>query len=118
MTVKPPFAGIFLTGWRVGGRFQDPVAHVSPLFAGKLFARRGHIPPAEPPRRSETIPGNPTLPPPDHAGATLPFRWSSCSETTGEPLARLAVIARAAAIPPEIVVMHGTPRATAARRIS
>jgi hypothetical protein len=37
---------------------------------------------------------------------------------TGGAAARAAAIARVAAIPPEIVVMHGIPRATAARRIS
>ena len=45
-------------------------------------------------------------------------RWISCRESTvGEPW-RAAAIARAAAIPPDIVVMHGMPRAIAARRIS
>jgi hypothetical protein len=44
--------------------------------------------------------------------------WSSCSETTSGSPSRAARIARAAAWPPESVVMHGIPRATAARRIS
>ena len=43
-------------------------------------------------------------------------RWISCSERTSPSPAE--AIARAAAIPPAIVVMHGTPRAIAARRIS
>ena len=44
--------------------------------------------------------------------------WISCSETTSGSPRRAAAIARAAAIPPAIVVMHGIPRATAAERIS
>jgi hypothetical protein len=42
---------------------------------------------------------------------------SSCSETTEGSDTRPAAIARAAANPPAIVVIHGPPRATAARRI-
>ncbi len=52
------------------------------------------------------------------AHACTPFACSSCSDTTGGSPSRAAAIARAAAIPPAIVVMHGSPRATAARRIS
>jgi hypothetical protein len=52
----------------------------------------------------------------DHA--RTPFACSSCSDTTAGAPSRAAAIARAAAIPPAIVVTHGTPRATAARRIS
>ena len=52
------------------------------------------------------------------AGVAEPLRWSSCSETTGGPPTRSAAMARAAAMPLETVVMQGTPRATAARRIS
>ena len=44
--------------------------------------------------------------------------WISCSETTCGSWRRAAEIARAAAIPPAIVVMHGIPRAMAAERIS
>ena len=56
-----------------------------------------------------------------HVAATAPppvARWISCSERTGGAPWRAAAIARAAAMPPAIVVMHGTPRAIAARRIS
>ena len=44
--------------------------------------------------------------------------WISWSESTPGSLRRAAAIARAAAIPPDIVVMHGIPRAIAAERIS
>src|SRR3954452_22879511 len=43
---------------------------------------------------------------------------SSCSDSTGGAPCRAAEIARAAASPPESVVRHGIPAATAARRIS
>jgi len=45
-------------------------------------------------------------------------RWTSCSDTTAGSPSRAARIARAAACPPESVVMQGMPRAMAARRIS
>src|SRR5205085_2692407 len=44
--------------------------------------------------------------------------WMSCKARTGNAPRRAAAIARAAAIPPAIVVMHGIDRATAALRIS
>ena len=44
--------------------------------------------------------------------------WSSCSDSTSGSPRRAAAIARAAASPPDSVVRHGMPRATAARRIS
>ena len=43
---------------------------------------------------------------------------SSCSEVTGGASPRAARMARWAALAPLMVVMQGTPRATAARRIS
>ena len=56
---------------------------------------------------------------PAHETAAAPSaRCSSCSERTSHVPVRAEAIARAAAIPPVIVVMHGTPRAIAARRIS
>src|ERR1019366_8863355 len=55
-----------------------------------------------------------------HAGRThrTSLRWSLCGETTSGTPRGAEAIARAAAIPPAIVVMHGTPLAIAAERIS
>ena len=53
-----------------------------------------------------------------HDPAATPRACSSWSETTAGSPRRSAAIARVAAIPPAIVVMHGIPRPTAARRIS
>src|SRR5687768_10015358 len=97
LTVKARFAGLFVDGCAMGSRVVDASGRKTPLFAGKLGVG--------PARRRQ-------------AGVADPLRWSSCSETTGGPATRLAAIARAAAIPPETVVMQGTPRPTAARRIS
>ena len=55
------------------------------------------------------------------AGLASPFarRWISCSDSTsGAAPSRAAPIARAAALPPDSVVMHGIPWLTAALRIS
>ena len=52
------------------------------------------------------------------SAAREPRAWSSWSETTSGSPCRAAAIARAAAMPPESVVMQGMPRATATERIS
>ena len=56
-----------------------------------------------------------------HCEDTAPagrLRCSSCSETTSGSPRRAAMIARAAARPPDMVVMHGMPWVIAAERIS
>src|SRR4051794_2689133 len=52
------------------------------------------------------------------SAACDPRAWRSWSETTSGSPRRAAAIARAAAMPPDSVVMHGMPRAIAAPRIS
>jgi len=63
---------------------------------------------------------HPSVDPLDGHGEGTPSSeaWISCRLTTGASSTRAAAIARAAAIPPAIVVMQAMPRATDARRIS
>src|SRR6478672_6020094 len=85
---------------------------------GAELVALGHAEAAAPERRRGTaLRGGADRP---HVAASARARppWSSCSDSTAGAPCRAAEIARAAASPPDSVVRHGIPRATAARRIS